>query len=224
MKINDYGIKELISTHYTYIGSAYALHLFPDGTTTKQELLWDGDFRRPECIDILKTADIVVTNPPFSLFREYVDVLVQNDKKFLLLGNNNAITYKGIFKLIKENKIWLGKNHVKQFTQPDGSIKNFGNIVWFTNIEHSKRNEVLILYKKYSENEYPKYDNYDAIEVSKTSDIPVDYDGCMGVPITFLDKLNPNQFEIVKFRKGNDDKDLSVNGKCPYFRIIIRRK
>ena len=202
--------------------------------------LKSGDFRSEECINALKECDVVVTNPPFSLFREYVAQLVEYDKKFIIIGNQNAITYKEIFPLIKENKMWLGyKFGDMAFTVPDyyearetrfwidengQKWRSLGNICWYTNIDTLKRHEDIILYKQYSPEEYPKYDNYDAIEVSKTADIPCDYDGIMGVPITFLDKYNPNQFEIIKFRKGNDEKDLSINGKCPYFRILIRRK
>jgi hypothetical protein len=199
----------------------------------------DGDFRSQECIELLKQADIVVTNPPFSLFREYVAQLVEYDKKFIIVGSFNAITYKEIFKLIKENKLWIGYGfkdgnaffktpHVKDFAtgvynEETGLVK-FRNVIWYTNLNISKRHEELILTSKYNEQEYPKYDNYDAINVNKTKDIPLDYSGHIGVPITFLDKYNPEQFEIVKFRKGNDEKDLRINGKCPYFRIIIKKK
>ena len=183
----------------------------------------NGDFRSEECIEFLKEADIVVTNPPFSLFREYVAQLMQYGKKFLIIGNMNAITYKEIFSYIKNNELWLGITSVKDFIQQNGEIKKFGNICWFTNLEHSKRNEELILYKHYNPTEYPKYENYNAIEVSKVAEIPMDYEGIMGVPISFLDKYCPNQFRIVKFRKGDDGKDLSVNGKCPYFRILIQK-
>lgn len=204
-------------------------------------LAGNGDFRSEECIALLQQADIVVTNPPFSLFREYVAQLVEYDKKFLILGDQNAITYKEIFKHIKENKLWLGYDNggIKWFQVPidydistesrkkvvDG-IKYFsmGRIMWFTNLDTKKRHEELILYKKYTSDEYPHYDNYDAIEVSRVLDIPMDFDGVMGVPITFLDKYNPEQFEIIKFRKGDDDKDLSINGKYTYFRILIRNR
>ncbi len=198
----------------------------------------DGDFRSEECIELLKQADIVVTNPPFSLFREYVSQLIDYDKKFIIVGAKTAIGYKEIFKLIKENKIWLGYTpKLKTFRVPDDYegnlmviengvkyVKNVGNVGWFTNLDVKYRHNDLILYKKYNEKEYPKYDNYDAIEVSRTSDIPLDYDGIMGVPITFLEKYNPNQFEIIRFRKGNDNKDLSINGKYLFSRILIRRK
>ena len=197
----------------------------------------DGDFRSAECVELLKQADIVVTNPPFSLFREYVAQLMKYEKKFVIVGHQNAITYKEIFPLIKANRIWLGYgfkggagHFISKYTDiatagdhREGMIRVSG-VNWFTNLEIQKRHEDLILFKRYAPEEFPYYDNYDAINVDKTSDIPMDYDGVMGVPITFLDKYNPEQFEIVKFRKGNDDKDLSVNGKCPYFRILIRRR
>ena len=207
----------------------------------KAELKGNGDFRSPECVELLKEADIVVTNPPFSLFREYVALLVKFDKKFLIIGNMNAITYKEIFPLIKDNKLWLGVTRQGTgsmwFTVPtDFPIKSgqrtengiryqtIGSTAWFTNLDHSRRHEEIILVKKYTPEEYPIYDNCNAININKTDDIPCDFDGMMGVPITFLGKYNPNQFEIIKFRKGDDDKDLTVNGKSPYFRILIRRK
>ena len=209
-----------------------------------KSLKGDGDFRSKESIDLLKQADIVVTNPPFSLFREYVAQLVKYEKKFLIIGNINAITYKEIFKLIKENNAWLDINMgrgISGFIVPkhyelygtETSIDIFGNRIispnnclWLTNLDTFKRHEDIILTKTYygNENEYPKFDNYDAINVNKTQDIPMDYNGIMGVPITFLHKYNPEQFELIKFRKGNDEKDLSVNGKCPYFRILIKNK
>lgn len=179
----------------------------------------DGDFRSDECIDLLLQADIVVTNPPFSLFREYVAQLVKYDKKFIIIGHQNAITYKEIFPLIKESKIWLGygfkggaghfinvryTDYAAASNHIDGMIRVSG-VVWFSNCEIKKRHEDLILYKKYSPEEYPKYDNYDAINVDKTKDIPMDYDGVMGVPITFLDKYNPDQFEILGITSGRDE-------------------
>lgn len=204
----------------------------------------DGDFRSQESIRLLQQSDIVVTNPPFSLFREYVAQLIKYDKKFLIIGNINAITYKEIFKLIKENKAWLGINlgrGISGFIVPkhyelygtEVRIDDLGNRIvspnnclWLTNLETFQRHEDILLTKKYVGNEraYPKYDNCNGINVNKTQDIPSDYAGLMGVPITFLHKFNPNQFEIIKFRKGDDDKDLSINGKCPYFRILIKNK
>lgn len=212
----------------------------------------DGDFRSDECIELLKQADIVVTNPPFSLFREYIAQLFEYDKQFLIIGNMNAITYKEIFPNIKENKMWLGngfsggnayfyipKSDIRDFAEgvydkTRGLVK-FRNVVWYTNLDHGKRHQPLSLMtmaenKKFnnkvkkSETAYQKYDNYDAIEVPFTDAIPSDYEGVMGVPISFLDKYNPEQFEIIKFRHGNDDKDLTINGKSPYFRILIRHK
>lgn len=202
----------------------------------------DGDFRSEECIELLKEADIIVTNPPFSLFREYVAQLMDNDKKFIIIGNQNAITYKEIFPLIKANRLWLGvsiHSGDREFRVPDTyPLKAAGcrvdddglkyirvkGIRWFTNLDHKERHEELTLFERYTPDNYPKYDNYDAINIDKTVEIPYDYDGAMGVPITFLDKYNPDQFEIIKFRKGEDNKDLSIDGKCPYFRILIKRK
>jgi len=199
----------------------------------------DGDFRSPESIELLKQADIVVTNPPFSLFREYVAQLVEYDKKFLIIGNDNAIKYKGIFEFIKENKIWLGYNKVKQFFKPDGLIQNFGNVGWFTNLYIEKKNEKLTLYKKYNPSEYPKYDNYEAINVSKVAEIPQDYNGEMGVPITFLGKYDPDQFEIIDLlnrytlfdsQKTNEDvrqrhsHTCNINSKAVFSRIVIKNK
>ena len=185
----------------------------------------DGDFRSDECIELLKEADVVITNPPFSLFREYVEQLIKYNKSFLIIGNINAITYKEIFSLIKQNRIWLGKSiHSgdREFQVPkDYSLSAAGyrvddkgnkfirvkGVRWFTNIEYSSRHEDLDLYKKYTPEEYPHYENYNAINVDKTSDIPMDYDGVMGVPITFLDKYSPDQFEIV---------DLGIVGSCEF--------
>lgn len=207
----------------------------------KINLKGDGDFRSDESIELLKQSDIVVTNPPFSLFREYVAQLIEYEKSFLILGQQNAITYKEIFKLIKENKLWLGVNNggTKWFQVNDdydiktesrkkkeNGIKYFsmGSVNWYTNLDVAKRHEDLILYKQYNPEEYPKYDNYDAINIDRVAEIPMDYKGVMGVPITFLDKYNPDQFDIIKFRKGDDDRDLSINGKYTYFRILIKNK
>ena len=204
--------------------------------------LQTGDFRDPECVELLKQADIVVTNPPFSLFREYLRQLMEYEKKFIIIGNVNAITYKEVFPLIKENKLWFGpsiSSGDRKFNVPDDYPLNAAGcgidpdgrrfirvkgVRWFTNLDHNKRHEEMDLVCRYSPNEYPTYDNYEAVEVSKTAEIPYDYNGIMGVPITFLDKYNPDQFEIIRFRKGNDGRDLSIKGKCPYFRILIRNK
>lgn len=212
----------------------------------------DGDFRSPESIELLKQADIVVTNPPFSLFREYIAQLVEYNKKFLILGDHNAITYKEVFRLIKENKLWLGYDNggTKWFQVPDDydipteSRKKFekgiqyfsmGRIVWFTNLDTVKRHQEITLYKKYSPEEYIKYINYNAIEVSKVVDIPSDWGGVMGVPVTFLDKWNPNQFEIIGMAEDNgkgmsggiwDGKNphCVINGKNKFKRIFIKNK
>jgi hypothetical protein len=222
----------------------------------------DGDFRSKEAIELLKQADIVVTNPPFSLFREYVAQLIEYDKDFLIIGHQNAITYKEIFTLIKGNKLWLGygfkggaahfiNKHYEDYAtagdHKEGMIRVSG-VTWFTNLEINKRHEDLILYKKYSPEEYPDYDNYPAIEVSKTKDIPIDYSGFMAVPITFLNKYNPGQFEIIGImdranssglRTKKYDKNIIpnandlnargviiVNGeyKAMYARLIIKNK
>lgn len=224
-------------------------YLLKNKKNTLSLLKGDGDFRSTECIELLKQSDIVVTNPPFSLFREYVEQLKKFGKKFLIIGNQNAITYKEIFKLLKDNKIWLGVNSGgKEFMVPmnferkNTYIKNgqkfakFGNICWFTNLDIQKRHEDLFLYKRYDPREYPTYDNYDAINVNKVSDIPYDYDGYMGVPITFLDKYNPNQFEIIDINphffsvveqglpKPEQLHLKNAGKKDPYARIIIKRR
>ena len=204
----------------------------------------DGDFRSPECIEALKEADIVVTNPPFSLFREYVAQLIRYDKKFLIIGNKNAITYKEIFPLIKENKMWTGyrpwaggmwflSTDEEDFDKEvDGKKLKNAAAAWFTNLDISKRHEDIILFKRYADEPelFPHYDNYDAIEVPKTAFIPCDYDGVMGVPITFLDKYNPDQFEIIGLDRYTVPKEflvggrVAINGKPCYARILIRRR
>lgn len=245
------GLKGLICTKYNPNGKGKKYEYYGDlnGNNYPDEeeiftsdLEGDGDFRSEECIELLKKCDIVCTNPPFSLFRQYVAQLFEYNKDFLIIGNVNAISYKEVFPMIKENKMWLGASSFNKgmyFGVPDDytyadtykfdrerngkKVMRVSSICWFTNLDHKKRHEELLLYKKYNEEEYPKYDNYDAIEVGKTKDIPMDYEGIMGVPITFLDKYCPTQFEIVKFPKGDDGKDLCVNGKRPYFRILIKR-
>jgi len=216
------------------------------------ELRGNGDFRSAECVELLKEADIVCTNPPFSLFREYVALLVKYDKKFLIIGNVNAITYKEIFPLIKENRLWLGPSITsgdRKFNVPDDypmdaagcGVDEDGRkfirvkgVRWFTNLDHKKRHEPLDLWKEYTPEEYPNYDNYDAINIDKTSDIPCDWDGIMGVPITFLDKYAPEQFDIVGLIAGNirglagipssTGKDGPyLDGKLKYGRILIRK-
>ncbi len=202
----------------------------------------DGDFRSEECIELLKQADIVVTNPPFSsLFREYVAQLMEYNKKFVIIGNQNAIHYKEIFPLIKQNKLWTGYTSPKLFRIPDTAIgksvkiidgikyQQFGYICWYTNLDIQKRHEEVVLYKKYNELEHPKYDTFDAIECKPATNIPMDYDGLMGVPITFIDKYNPDQFEIVGILNHGCDSEYDfakpiLNGIEKFPRIIIRRK
>lgn len=267
------GLKRLVTTCYknqqmhmfSQHDTERAIYLEYDGTKNAtgvpsvdeigvHPLSGDGDFRSAECIELLKQADIVVTNPPFSLFREYVPQLVEHDKKFLIIGHQNAITYKEIFPLIKEDNIWLGhaqqaitmlfdvpkefademvatRNEGSSYVIVDGVVKSkMRNAKWFTNLDHKKRHEELILYKRYTPEEYPHYDNYDAIEVSKTKEIPYDWPGAMGVPISFLDKHNPDQFEIKGLcwlllrDMGAGESMFKINGKRKYRRIVIRRK
>ena len=235
-----FGLKKLIAPHYDENGKAYKIWIEDDTTgdgyiddadALQEDLEGNGDFRSPECVEILKECDIVCTNPPFSLFREFIDLILTHEKQLLVIGNKNAFTYKEIFKLIKENKIWVGYEQPKDFRLEDSTItkKVNGLCRWFTNMNTSKRNEELILTKEYNENNYPKYDNYDAIEVSKVIDIPKDYYGIMGVPITFIDKYNPNQFEILGDSRYHDGSDIAndinfINGKGLYRRILIKRK
>lgn len=257
-----FGLKGLICTKYNPNGKGRKYEYYGDlnGNNYPDEeeiftsdLEGDGDFRSEECIELLKKCDIVCTNPPFSLFRQYVGQLFEYKKDFLIIGNVNAITYKEIFPLIKGNKMWLGVSSFNKgmyFGVPDDytyadtykfdrerngkKVMRVSSICWFTNLDHKKRHEELLLYKKYNTEEYPKYDNYDAIEVSKVTSIPIDYDGVMGVPITFLDKYCPTQFEIVGWSRHNNmnmdggfwlggKADATINGKEVYRRILIKR-
>lgn len=243
--INIFNFKEknlINGFYYEYTGEKEET-LIP----TKDDVIFfngDGDFRSHESIELLKSADVVVTNPPFSLFREHIEQIIKYKKEFLVIGNINAITYKNIFKLIQNNEAWMGINMgrgISGFIVPEhyelygtetkiddegNRIISTNNNLWLTNLDNEKRHTDIPLTQTYKGNEekYPKYDNYEGINVNRTIDIPNDYEGVIGVPITFLHKFNPDQFEIIKFRKGNDNKDLSVNGKCPYFRILVRNK
>lgn len=231
-------IRKLIATHYELEKESYKLMMYRDdcGVHTEIKTLeQNGDFRSPESIELLKESDIVVTNPPFSLFREYVAQLMEYKKKFIIIGNKNAITYKDFFPLIKENKVWIGYNNVKEFKKPDDTIQKFGNIGWYTNLDIQKRHEDILLYKEYNAEEYLTYDNYNAISVNKVADIPLNYEGLMGVPITFLDKWNPSQFEIVgldsevanpqELENGKTGTGrFYINGKRLYSRIVIKKK
>ena len=244
-----FGLKKLIATHYEENGKAYKIWIdgdtsndgfVNDGDAQQEDLQGNGDFRSPECIAIMNECDIVCTNPPFSLFRSFVDIIMKADKKFLIIGNQNAFSYNEIFKLIKENKIWTGYTKPKNFRLEDGTItkKINGLTRWFTNMTTVKCNEEFVLTKEYNPINYPKYDNYDAIEVDKIVNIPKDYYDVMGVPITFIDKYNPNQFEILGHTSSSDKspeveklrtnpkyrKSARINGKEKYHRIFIRRK
>lgn len=253
------GLQRLIATHYTGLGSdnpppSYVLELHrpTDGSKTdvespvRADLEGDGDFRSDEAIEYLKQSDIVVTNPPFSLFREYVEQLMEYEKKFVILGNMNAITYKEFWPYIQRDEMWLGMHSgdmafrvpgsyepraTRYWVDEDGQKwRSLGNALWFTNLDNPRRHEDIILFRHYEGNEeqYPKYDNYDAIEVSKVANIPVDYKGYMGVPITFLGKHNPDQFEILGL--ANSARHLGpitwrtiVDGRKIYNRILIKR-
>jgi len=263
------GLKRLIATCYKNVNSDKfsehesdkAIHLEynggkngngvpnPDEIGIKQ-LDGDGDFRSDEGLELLKQADIVVTNPPFSLFRDFISTLIEYDKDFLIIGDQNALTYKEVFSLVRDNKIWLGYDNggTKWFQVPNDydiktksrikivdGIKYFskGSITWFTNLDTTKRHENLIMYKAYSPEEYEKYDNYDAININKVAEIPMDFTGVMGVPITFVNKYNPDQFEIIGLAAGNikgmagietlNGKDGPyINGKLKYGRILVR--
>ena len=249
---NTLKISFLTASNYDNGECAYKYEY--DGVEEKKTALkGNGDFRSEECVTILKEADVVVTNPPFSLFREYVALLMKYDKKFIIIGNQNAITYKEIFPYIKNNELWLGvsmnsanrwfevpdnypvKENAAGYKEENGKRLLFVNgVVWFTNISNEKRNTPLVLYKKYSAEEYPTYDNYDAIECSRAENIPMDYDGVIGVPITFLHKYCPEQFEILGMMSGAKGEGLTngndgrakfyVNNKGVYTRILIRAK
>ena len=251
------GLKKLITTHYDSEKPTYKLEITreldvnDDGKidmsdAVKTPLQTNGDFRSPESIELLKEADIVVTNPPFSLFSDYIKQLMEYNKKFLVIGNTNAVTYKEIFPYIKDEKMWIGAtnynvgmwfevpDHYEHQKEENGKrLSRVSTSCWFTNMPFPKRYESLPLFKTYSSKEYPKYDNYDAIEVSKVAEIPEDYNGVMGVPITFLGKWNPNQFKIVGCsydygRPDGWDKDFSmsgtINGKSVYKRLLIQKK
>lgn len=251
----ELGLKKLISTHFDKEKPSYKMEIVATETDNqigipdyvKTPLKENGDFRSPECVEILKEADVIVTNPPFSLFREYLDLLIKNKKEFLIVGNLNAVKYKEVLPLIMNNKIWLGKNSGHYwFRVPDyyeekrtdfkideNGVKwrRMGNICWFSNLDFKERHDDIKLYSSYDESKYPKYDTYDAIEVARVNEIPADLplDTVFGVPITFMPKYNPDQFEIIgvlNSGSGNeyDLEKAVVNGKQLYSRFLIRRK
>lgn len=252
----EFGLKKLISTHYNKDGSSSYVMEYTGGNDVdpkdwhQRSLKGNGDFASEECIELLKEADIISTNPPFSQFRKYVSLLMENNKKFIILGNNNAVSYKEFFPLIKENKVWTGYKSNKtmifrvgegykydeKITKQINDGYHYGkvpSITWFTNLDIPKRHKKLIpeLHKEYKNHLdlYKKYDNYDAINIDKVKDIPDDYFGEMGVPITFLDKYNPDEFEIIGQMANTSTDDYNkgypfINGERLYARIIIKRK
>lgn len=222
-------LKKLISTHYSKESTSYKME-YSGGNDLdcsiglKIPLIGDGDFRSQECIEVLKQSDVVVTNPPFSLFSDYVAQLIKYDKKFIIIGNMLSITYKDIFPFVKNNEVRLGYHRLREFIQKDGEVKEIHVARWFTNFSISKKQEHLNLTEIYTPEKYPKYDNYDAININKTSEIPKDYFGVMGVPVSFLDKYSPDQFEIIGCSSTRLVKHLTLSGKEPFKRIIIKRK
>lgn len=246
------GLKKLITTCYENESKAL-MSVTSDGIHKfVTELDGDGSFDSEECVSLLRESDIVITNPPFSKFTTFIKTIINNNKSFLVIGNQNNITYKDIWPLIKDNKIWLGITKPKEFIQPDGSTKKFGNTCWYTNLDTPKRHENILLNKSYNPDIYPTYDNYDGINVDRIKDIPYDYTGVIGVPITFLYKYNPDQFEIVGLGRYLDvtlskqfvDDYLAAGNKAhihpghpdlcfykkdgtpvlPYMRLLIKRK
>ncbi len=259
LNFDELGLKKLVSTHFETEKPSYKLELTADidgdGKITSKDIIktplkQNGDFRSPECIEILKEADIVITNPPFSLFKEYVEQLIEYKKKFIIIGRETAITNKTIFTYLRDGLAWLGYNNGDmEFVVPDyyepratryreeNGIKyrSMGNIIWLTNIDIPKRHDDIPVFKSYNQVEYQKYDNYDAINVNKMVDIPADYDGIMGVPITLFHKHNPDQFEIIGLLAGNikglagipskTGKDGPyIDGKLKFGRILVRNK
>jgi len=240
-------ITEVIEDAEQGFGLADVANLLRNKKNVLTRLKGDGDFRSPECVELMKQSDVVVTNPPFSLFREFVAQLMEYKKEFVIIGHQNAIIYKGVFQLIRDNKLWIGYNNFdnSRFIMPEHyDISNskyafeengikYGRVSglrWFTNLETTKRHEELTLFRGYTPEKYPKYDNYDAIEVSKVVEIPMDYDGVMGVPITFLDKYNPKQFEILGSNRDIDQDPDGVYGRGAFLnekeafkRLFIRR-
>lgn len=233
---DTFGLKKLIATHYTEEGRAYKIWVnknnsyVDDNDAQQEDLDGNGDFRSPECIDILKECDVVVTNPPFSLFKEFLPLILTYNKEFLIIGPLNAVTYKEIFPFILSKRIWAGYNNVRHFNDPDGNDRTMGNVFWFTNLPNRSLTEKIVLTKKYSPEVYNKFDDYDAINVNSVADIPMDYPGLMGVPTSFFQgKYNPNQFEIIGEIKHGSDGDFDfckpfVNGVEKYTRLVIKNK
>ena len=236
---DNFGLKKLIATHYDETGKAYKIWIDVDATgdgyiddadAMQEDLIGNGDFRSPECLEILQECDIVCTNPPFSLMKEFLPTLLKYEKQFLIIGPLNAATYKEIFPFIINKQIWSGYNNVRHFIQPDGSDKTLGNVFWYTNMPNRSLTEEIVLTKTYDPSYYDKFDDYDAININRVEEIPMDYDGLMGVPTSFFQgKYNPNQFEIIGEIKHGSDGPFDfckpfVNGVEKYTRLVIKRK
>lgn len=233
-KFEYLNLKRLIAVHYTGNGPSYILDIIPelidyqgvyDLSEIKKPIIGNGDFRSDECIELLKRADIVVTNPPFSLIEEYIAQLIYYDKQFLIIGSETFLHYNCVFPFLKDNKMWLGYTKPKEFMRPNKSFEKFGNMCWYTNLETIKRHEKITLFQKYDPSKYPKYDNADVIYVDTVVNIPIDYYDVMGVPITFLSKYSPEQFKILGRDRDLtiDKKEGFINGKGKFTRIFIQR-
>lgn len=233
LNFKEYGLKKLIATHYDKNDTTYKMEW--DGSGDEMDLMnciitpldGNGDFRSDECISILKDADIVVTNPPFSIIDEYIRQLMEYNKKFLIIGPLNALKYKEVFPWMVNGLFWIGCTTPKKFRHPDGTVQSFGNILWYTNMPNNNTINKITAWKKYTPEEFPKYDNFDAIEVNPFANIPADYDGVMGVPISAFNKCNHDQFEIVgELNNGSDNEydfaKAMLNGRQKYARLLIR--
>lgn len=230
-----FGIKKLIATYYNENGKTYKIWIdrdtTNDGDIQQEDLAGDGDFRSPECVEILRECDIVCTNPPFSLMKEFLPLILKYNKQFLVIGPLTAITYKKIFPYVLEKRIWAGYNNVRHFKDPEGDDRTMGNTFWYTNLPNESLTKEIVLTKKYDSSKYDVFDERpDIININRVVDIPADYDGLMGVPISFFQgKYNPNQFEIVGKIDNGSDSDFDfcksfVNGVEKFKRLVIRRK
>ena len=230
-----FGIKKLIATYYNENGKTYKIWIDSDTTNgggiRQEDLASDGDFRSPECVEILRECDIVCTNPPFSLMKEFLPLILKYNKQFLVIGPLTAITYKKIFPYVLEKRIWAGYNNVRHFKDPEGNDRTMGNTFWYTNLPNRSLTDEIVLTKKYDSSKYDVFDERpDIININRVADIPTNYDGLMGVPISFFQgKYNPNQFEIVGKIDNGSDSDFDfcksfVNGVEKFKRLVIRRK
>lgn len=229
LNFNRLGILSLTATHFVENGQGVCAKYTGEcdrdvRVYLSEPLKGGGDFRSDECRELLKSSDIVVTNPPFSLAREFIETLTTEGKSFLIVGALPWLGYSQIFPLIRDNKVWTGVNDITEFIRPDGTFRHIGFGIWLTNLDNERRHKRLELKAQFSSEVYPKYSNFDAINVDRVADIPKDYFGVMGLPLPFLKQYNPEQFEIVGFRKGNDGKDLRVGEQELFSRVLIRRK